>query len=482
VSDDLEAKVRDWLHADAPRAIPDSLAARLSAAPSKRSLQAHVGRRPGAGMAFAFMAAVVVLAVGTVFVFGLGSGPPASPPPFGTPSATPGSTNITAPPSPSMPEATSSAAMIACTSALPTIADEAGGTGQLNVAGAFAVTGEQFARWQEQQAARAGFGITSPWHDNPDAALDICFVDGDFSPALPGPTEGIYANITRVVVKLEGGGVNLWTVGTQDNVPVVDPTTLGPSTSQAPPTPLGIPEARAVQLAREHVSSDAVFASAMAGRLADVYHGDRTPYLGPKQLNRLVWAVDFDSMFTICPPDGSACYSPRPGFTTVVLDQLTGDFILSSGFSSQPVPSPAPASVLTPRDITDQHLDLEPIPPGTPAGISQSEAVTVALDTLKALGGTGSPLLVERGMGVVGIDKPRQPVWLVVVATSSNPVPGGPPCPTSEPCDRPILVDDIAGAVVSDETGEVLRMFSRGHTVTPSPSNSASTGGLQLTL
>jgi hypothetical protein len=482
VSDDLEAKVRDWLHADAPQAIPDGLVARLSTAPSKRTPQRTDGRRRPSGVAFALNAAVIVLAVGPVVVFGLGSGRPASPGPLSSPSAVPGNSNATPPPSQATPEATTSGAMTACTAALPTIADEAGGRGQLTVAGAFAVTGEQFARWQEQQAARIGFGITSPWHNNPDAALDICFVDGDFSPALPGPTAGIYTNITRVVVKIEAGSVNLWNVGTPENTPIVDPTTLGPSPSLPPSTSPGISEARAIEIAREHVTSDSVFVSAMAGRLADVYQGDRTPYLGPKQLNRLVWAVDFDSMFTICPPDGSACYSPRPGFTTVVLDQTTGDFIFSSGFSPQPVPSPAPTSVLTPRDIADQHLDLEPIPPATPAGISQSEAVTVALDTLKALGGTGAPILVERGMGVIGIDKPRQPVWLVVVATGSNPVPGGPPCPTSEPCDRPILVDDIAGAVVSDETGEVLRMFSRGHTVTPSPSNSASTGGLQLTL
>ncbi len=39
-----------------------------------------------------------------------------------------------------------------------------------------------------------------------------------------------------------------------------------------------------------------------------------------------VWVVTFEDHVTICPPDGSACWSPRAGTATVFLDYATGRY------------------------------------------------------------------------------------------------------------------------------------------------------------
>jgi len=176
-------------------------------------------------------------------------------------------------------------------------------------------------------------------------------------------------------------------------------------------------------------------------------------------------------LLTAC-TSGTGVVSAQPALTPAPVTS-TLDATPAPTAASAPTtgggPLPSAGSVLTPRDIADLHLDLDPIPPGTPSGISQANAVSAALDALKALGGAGPALLVERGMGFISVDQPREPVWLVVVATRGNPHLGGPPCPETGPCDRPVMVDDIAGALVSDRTGGILRMFSRGHTASPAP-------------
>jgi hypothetical protein len=97
--------------------------------------------------------------------------------------------------------------------------------------------------------------------------------------------------------------------------------------------PGGLAPDLAVQRARQSVASDAKLVSSVAGQFGAVYQDTRNDGAGSIDPGRLVWAVKFQSEFTICPPDGSACYSPRPGWTTVILDYTSGDFIGSFGYS-----------------------------------------------------------------------------------------------------------------------------------------------------
>jgi len=136
-----------------------------------------------------------------------------------------------------------------------------------------------------------------------------------------------------VVVALRLGAQ--WSIGTSQSPSPAPTVSAGPTESPAglaAAPPLGISEALAVQLARQHVSSDSVFVSASSGRFADVNHYAKMGSRGPKQANQQVWAVDFESLYTICPPGGSACYSPRPRFTTVILDEFTGDWITTFSY------------------------------------------------------------------------------------------------------------------------------------------------------
>ena len=179
-----------------------------------------------------------------------------------------------------------------------------------------------------------------------------------------------------VVVALRLGAQ--WSIGTSQSPSPAPTVSAGPTESPAglaAAPPLGISEALAVQLARQHVSSDSVFVSASSGRFADVNHYDKMGSRGPKQANQQVWAVDFESLYTICPPGGSACYSPRPGFTTVILDEFTGDWITTFSYSpAEPVPSPEPSVAVLGFDdprarqcgaTVDNTIVLLEIPPGS---------------------------------------------------------------------------------------------------------------------
>jgi hypothetical protein len=115
-----------------------------------------------------------------------------------------------------------------------------------------------------------------------------------------------------------------------------------PPAPTATPLPAGIPERVAIQLAEAHVMPDAVFLSAVAGRYGDVaMDDDRAVAPGAAvQPEALVWAAKYGAQFTICPPDGLACYTPRPGYQTVILDYRTGAFLESLGFSPAVFPTP----------------------------------------------------------------------------------------------------------------------------------------------
>lgn len=104
------------------------------------------------------------------------------------------------------------------------------------------------------------------------------------------------------------------------------------SSPTAAVTDQAISQDEAIDLARKVVTTDSTLVSASFGRFADVYHNAR---LGPdpSQEDMIVWAVEFESAHTICPPDGRACWTPRPGFTTVILDGYTGDWVTTFSYS-----------------------------------------------------------------------------------------------------------------------------------------------------
>ncbi|MFL5708326.1 MAG: hypothetical protein ACJ77Y_04945 [Chloroflexota bacterium] len=53
-----------------------------------------------------------------------------------------------------------------------------------------------------------------------------------------------------------------------------------------------------------------------------------------------VWVVTFAATAAPCPPGGSTCESPRPGTVTVLLDYMTGERYVTSGFYPNPNPNP----------------------------------------------------------------------------------------------------------------------------------------------
>jgi hypothetical protein len=94
----------------------------------------------------------------------------------------------------------------------------------------------------------------------------------------------------------------------------------------------GVSQDAAVEAARPHVPPDATFVSATAGKFLDV---NELPGIGPGAPvtpDQLVWAVKFESIATICGPSGY-CFSPRPGFSIVILDFKTGEWLATEGIS-----------------------------------------------------------------------------------------------------------------------------------------------------
>lgn len=116
--------------------------------------------------------------------------------------------------------------------------------------------------------------------------------------------------------------------------PTVASTPSPTATPAATPESTSAPVSRddAIALAQKVVVADATLQSAAFGRFADVYLNSQIGQPG-YEADRVVWAVEFESLYTICPPDGSACWTPRPGFTTVILDGYTGAWITTFSVS-----------------------------------------------------------------------------------------------------------------------------------------------------
>jgi len=95
----------------------------------------------------------------------------------------------------------------------------------------------------------------------------------------------------------------------------------------------GITRDRAIALATVEAGSGAVLVSAASGRLADVGLQDQVAAGYPVRPDDLVWAVTFTEQFHICPPDGSDCWSPRPGTEVIILDYRSGEFLAGQGMS-----------------------------------------------------------------------------------------------------------------------------------------------------
>ena len=107
--------------------------------------------------------------------------------------------------------------------------------------------------------------------------------------------------------------------------------------SELPASPLSA--IAAANMARGHAAPTASLRSIVAGPFQSVFarlgtSGD--PLTDAPAPTDLVWVATFTDQFEICPPDGSPCWSPRPGTTEVVLDYASGSFLFSS--SSAPAP------------------------------------------------------------------------------------------------------------------------------------------------
>lgn len=136
---------------------------------------------------------------------------------------------------------------------------------------------------------------------------------------------------------------------------------------------------------------------------------------------------------------------------------------IAGGSPGAPV-DPAVQAIL---DDPNRNLTLEALPANHIATISVEEAEAT---TLAELNLDGPILYVAHGMGHVSSDLSK-PVWLVIAKVQEmTPFPVGPACPSpSEDCVSHWAVNDYAGALISDESGELLRSFATLRDV-PAPS------------
>jgi hypothetical protein len=151
-----------------------------------------------------------------------------------------------------------------------------------------------------------------------------------------------------------------------------------------------------------------------------------------------------------------ACAAPRPGSTAPPPSTLPHS-------PSETLARPTTTATGVFLAFADEQITLEPLPSGLPPGLTEDEAVALAVNSLAGIGGTDRVLYVEHGLGVAQLGQPIEPVWVVIVASDSTPHPGGPPCYEEATCSPAMIVGEMAGAVVSDSTRAVARMFSRGH-------------------
>jgi hypothetical protein len=116
------------------------------------------------------------------------------------------------------------------------------------------------------------------------------------------------------------------------SLPLTSPT---PTSSPSPPLSSGgIPQARAIELARDHTSFTTLVSAAVGSfRDLNIQRGVGLDY--PIKPDQIVWAVTFSGDVTICSPVGK-CFSPRPAVIAVFLDPLTGDFLSSEANAPAP--------------------------------------------------------------------------------------------------------------------------------------------------
>jgi len=138
----------------------------------------------------------------------------------------------------------------------------------------------------------------------------------------------------------------------------------------------------------------------------------------------------------------------------------------SAPATSGPTAEPAGSAASTPPFVRHGGLqaELASIPPDAPdATISEAEAIAIALDHMNVPRSV-EPIIVEHGVGLIRGEQTAT-VWLVVMPIpEASPYPVGPMCPdTGESCHW--MLDDYAGALVSDQTAQVGRSFTVGHPV-----------------
>jgi hypothetical protein len=164
-------------------------------------------------------------------------------------------------------------------------------------------------------------------------------VSSTFYPDGQGSAQGVGSR-----VDLSCGRLDVWS-GPPLLGPVPGPGTPGDCVvgmgSLPPSLPPGISRDAAIAIAQQNVSPDVVLRTALAGPFGELVaafdhrpRGQLDP--GEPAADHWVWAVEWDAIFNICPPDpGSGCYQ-RPGVTTVVIDYATGEWITSYGYSPGP--------------------------------------------------------------------------------------------------------------------------------------------------
>lgn len=99
---------------------------------------------------------------------------------------------------------------------------------------------------------------------------------------------------------------------------------------------IGIPADAAVSAARGYAPANAALISATSGQFSALTADQRVGSGTPIAPTASVWAVKFESSVEICPPPAASplpCLSPRPGFTTVILDFATGTWLTTLTYS-----------------------------------------------------------------------------------------------------------------------------------------------------
>jgi hypothetical protein len=82
-------------------------------------------------------------------------------------------------------------------------------SGELTVAAAYEVTGEQLTRYFIQQLEHSDMTNGADWWDNPKTTVDLCVLDGDFDTQTPSGGQPVQ-RAKRVLVVIEGDEAFAW--------------------------------------------------------------------------------------------------------------------------------------------------------------------------------------------------------------------------------------------------------------------------------